>query len=306
LTAYIVNRLALTVPVLVGVSLLVFAMSHLVPGDPVAVMLGERATAEDVARLRSQLGLDRPLYIQYLDFVGRALRGDLGTSIRTGRPVLVEIGEQFPSTLALTLAAVCLAGVAGVLAGTAAAMMRGGPFDGLLMGFVLLGVSTPTFFSGLLLIIVFSLYLNWLPVATGSGIAPLVLPSIALALPAAAVLARITRSSLLEELGKDYVRTAMAKGLRRTHIMVGHIWKNAFVPVVTIIGLQFGGLMAGAVIVELVFARPGLGRYTVGAINARDFPQIQGTVLVVASMYVLVNLVVDVVYAAIDPRIRYR
>jgi len=306
LTAYILNRLALTVPVLLGVSLLVFAMSHLVPGDPVAVMLGERATAEDVTRLRAQLGLDRPLYIQYLDFVGRAVRGDLGTSIRTGRPVLQEIGEQFPSTLALTLSAICLAGALGVLTGTVAATTKGGPIDGLVMGFVLLGLSTPTFFSGLVLIIVFSLYLNWLPVATGSGIAPLVLPSVALALPAAAVLARITRGSLLEELNKEYVRTAMAKGLPRPRIVVTHIWKNAFVPVITIIGLQFGGLMAGAVIVESVFARPGLGRYTVGAINARDFPQIQGTVLVVASVYVLVNLLVDVLYAAIDPRIRYR
>jgi peptide/nickel transport system permease protein len=306
LTAYIANRLALTVPVLLGVSLLVFAMSHLVPGDPVAVMLGERATSEDMARLRSQLGLDRPLVIQYLDFLGRAVRGDLGTSIRTGRPVLQEIGEQFPATLALTVSATFLAAAAGVLAGTAAATQRRGPLDGVLMGFVLLGVSTPTFFSGLLLIIVFSLYLNWLPVATGSGIAPLVLPSVALALPAAAVLARITRSSLLEELGKDYVRTATAKGLRQASIIAKHVWKNALIPVVTILGLQFGGLMAGAVIVESVFARPGLGRYTIGAINARDFPQIQGTVLVVATVYVLVNLVVDVLYASIDPRIRYR
>ena len=306
MTAYLLKRLALTVPVLVGVSILVFAMSHLVPGDPVAVMLGERATSEDMARLRSQLGLDRPLYVQYLDFVGRAVRGDLGTSIRTGRPVLLEIGEQFPATVTLTLAATLLAGVFGVLAGTAAATRRRGALDGLLMSFVLLGVSTPTFFSGLLLIIVFSVYLNWLPVATGSGIAPLVLPSVTLALPAVAVLARVTRSSLLEELGKDYVRTAAAKGLRRPTVIARHVWKNALIPVVTILGLQFGGLMAGAVIVESVFARQGLGRYTVNAINARDFPQIQGTVLVVAVVYVLVNLLVDMLYAALDPRIKYR
>jgi ABC-type dipeptide/oligopeptide/nickel transport system permease component len=306
LTAYVLNRIALTVPVLLGVSLLVFAMSHLVPGDPVSVMLGERATGEDVTRLRQQLGLDRPLYIQYLDFLGRAIRGDLGTSIRTGRPVLQEIGEQLPATLTLTLAATFLAAVMGVLAGTLAATSRHGPTDAVVMTVALVGVSTPTFFSGLLLIIFFSLYLNWLPVATGSGIAPLVLPSIALALPAAAVLARVTRSSLLEEINRDYVRTALAKGLRQSRIIVRHIWKNAFIPVVTIIGLQFGGLMAGAVIVESVFARPGLGRYTVGAINARDFPQIQGTVLVVATVYVLVNLVVDLVYAVLDPRIRYR
>jgi ABC-type dipeptide/oligopeptide/nickel transport system permease component len=269
-------------------------------------MLGERATSEDMLRLRSQLGLDRPLYMQYLDFLGRAVHGDLGTSIRTGRPVLGEIAEQFPATLSLTLSATLLAGAFGILAGTVAATRRRGPLGTVVMGFVLLGVSTPTFFSGLMLIVVFSLYLNWLPVATGQGIAPLILPSVTLALPAAAVLARIARASLLEELGKDYVRTALAKGLRPADVVARHVWKNALIPVVTILGLQFGGLMAGAVIVESVFARPGLGRYTVGAINARDFPQIQGTVLVVATVYVLVNLVVDVVYAALDPRVTYR
>jgi ABC-type dipeptide/oligopeptide/nickel transport system permease component len=306
LAAYVLKRLALAVPALFGVSLLVFSMSHLVPGDPVAIMLGERATSTDMARLRAQLGLDRPLYVQFLDFVGRALHGDLGTSIRTGRPVLQEIAEQFPATLVLTLAAVFLAAVVGVLTGTVAATSGRRLIGGAVMAFVLLGISTPTFFSGLLLIIVFSLYLNWLPVATGGGLAPLVLPSAALAAPAAAVLARVTRSSLLEELRKDYVRTAFAKGLRLDGVVVRHVWKNAMIPVVTILGLQFGGLMAGAVIVESVFARQGLGRYTVNAINARDFPQIQGTVLVVAVAYLFVNLLVDVFYAALDPRIKYR
>jgi len=306
LGAYILKRLALAVPSLIGVSILVFSMSHLVPGDPVAIMLGERATSADMARLRAQLGLDRPLYIQYAEFVGRAVQGDLGTSIRTGRPVLQEIVEQFPSTLALTLAAIVIAAVAGILAGTLSATSSQQVIGGAVMVLVLLGISTPTFFSGLLLIIVFSLYLNWLPVATGTGLAPLVLPSIALAAPAAAVLARITRSSMLEELRKDYVRTAYAKGLRLEGVVVRHVWKNAMIPIVTILGLQFGGLMAGAVIVESVFARPGLGRYTVNAINARDFPQIQGTVLVVAVAYLLVNLLVDVLYAALDPRIKYQ
>ena len=304
--AYILKRLALAVPSLIGVSILVFSMSHLVPGDPVAIMLGERATSADMARLRAQLGLDRPLYIQYAEFVGRAVQGDLGTSIRTGRPVLQEIAEQFPSTLALTLAAIVIAAITGILAGTLSATSSQQLIGGAVMVLVLLGISTPTFFSGLLLIIVFSLYLNWLPVATGTGLAPLVLPSIALAAPAAAVLARITRSSMLEELRKDYVRTAYAKGLRLEGVVVRHVWKNAMIPIVTILGLQFGGLMAGAVIVESVFARPGLGRYTVNAINARDFPQIQGTVLVVAVAYLLVNLLVDVLYAALDPRIKYQ
>ena len=304
--AYILKRLALAVPSLIGVSILVFSMSHLVPGDPVAIMLGERATSADMARLRSQLGLDRPLYLQYADFVGRAVQGDLGTSIRTGRPVLQEIAEQFPSTLALTLAAIVIAAIAGILAGTLSATSSQQLIGGAVMVLVLLGISTPTFFSGLLLIIFFSLYLNWLPVATGTGLAPLVLPSVALAAPAAAVLARVTRSSMLEELRKDYVRTAYAKGLRLEGVVVRHVWKNAMIPIVTILGLQFGGLMAGAVIVESVFARPGLGRYTVNAINARDFPQIQGTVLVVAVAYLLVNLLVDVLYAALDPRIKYQ
>jgi len=304
--AYILKRLALAVPALIGVSIVVFSMSHLVPGDPVAIMLGERATSADMARLRSQLGLDRPLYIQYAEFVGRAVKGDLGTSIRSGRPVLQEIAEQFPATLALTLAAVVVAAVTGVLAGSLSATSSHQFIGGVVMILVMLGISTPTFFSGLLLIIVFSLYLSWLPVATGSGLAPLILPSIALAAPAAAVLARVTRSSMLEELRKDYVRTAYSKGLRLESVVVRHVWKNAMIPIVTILGLQFGGLMAGAVIVESVFARPGLGRYTVNAINARDFPQIQGTVLVVAVAYLLVNLLVDVLYAALDPRIKYQ
>jgi len=206
----------------------------------------------------------------------------------------------------LTLAAIVIAAIAGILAGTLSATSSQQLIGGAVMVLVLLGISTPTFFSGLLLIIVFSLYLNWLPVATGTGLAPLVLPSVALAAPAAAVLARITRSSMLEELRKAYVRTAYAKGLRLEGVVVRHVWKNAMIPIVTILGLQFGGLMAGAVIVESVFARPGLGRYTVNAINARDFPQIQGTVLVVAVAYLLVNLLVDVLYATLDPRIKYQ
>ena len=206
----------------------------------------------------------------------------------------------------MTLAAIVIAAIAGILAGTLSSTSSQQLIGGAVMVLVLLGISTPTFFSGLLLIIVFSLYLNWLPVATGTGLAPLVLPSVALAAPAAAVLARVTRSSMLEELRKDYVRTAYAKGLRLEGVVVRHVWKNAMIPIVTILGLQFGGLMAGAVIVESVFARPGLGRYTVNAINARDFPQIQGTVLVVAVAYLLVNLLVDVLYAALDPRVKYQ
>jgi peptide/nickel transport system permease protein len=302
---YILKRVAQLVPVLIGITLLTFLMTHLVPGDPVAIMLGTQASGDDVERIRHQLGLDRPLYVQYVDFLWNALHGDLGTSIRSRQPVLSEIWLYLPSTLKLTAAAVVLAAIVGISVGILAATASHKVVDFLSMGLVLVGISTPTFFSSLILILIFSLRLDWLPVASGSGIKPLILPSIALAAPAAAVLARITRSALLEELRKDYVRTAFAKGLTERTVMTVHVLKNALIPIITIIGLQFGGLMAGAVIVESVFARPGLGRFAVTSINARDLPQIQGIVLVAALIYVGVNLIVDVLYGFIDPRIKY-
>jgi peptide/nickel transport system permease protein len=303
---YILKRLVQMVPVLFGISLLTFSMVHLVPGDPIAVMLGNQATAENVTRLRHDFGFDRPLYVQYVDYLSHAVRGDLGTSIKSHQPVMHEITLYLPSTLRLTLAAVCLATIVGVVVGMLAATAKHKIFDFLTMGMVLTGISVPTFFSGMVLILVFSLWLNWLPVSSGSGIKPIILPAVTLAAPAAAVLARITRSSVLEELRKDYVRTAMSKGLRERTVMLTHVLKNSLIPVITIIGLQFGGLMAGAVIVESVFARPGLGRFAVTSINARDFPQIQGIVLVAAVIYVFVNLAVDILYGLIDPRIKYR
>jgi ABC-type dipeptide/oligopeptide/nickel transport system permease component len=302
---YILKRIVQLVPVLFGISVLAFAMLHLVPGDPVVVMLGDRATAESVERLRHEFGLDRPLYVQYTDYVWHALQGDLGTSIRSRQPVLDEIMLYLPSTLRLTVAAVCIATVVGVTTGTLAATAKHKLFDFLTMALVLVGISMPTFFSGMLLILVFSLWLDVLPVASGGGLKAIILPAVTLAAPAAAVLARVSRSGVLEELRKDYVRTAFSKGLRERSVMTGHVLKNALIPVVTIIGLQFGGLMAGAVIVESVFARPGLGRFAVTSINARDIPQIQGIVLVAAVIYVSVNLVVDILYGFIDPRIKY-
>jgi len=304
-TAYVLRRLVLLVPVLFGVSLITFLMSHLVPGDPVAVMLGTSATAQDEARLRKQLGLDDPLYVQYARFVDHALHGDLGTSIRSGQPVLTEIGQQFPSTLQLTLAAIVLAVVVGLGLGVAAAATGRRVTDAGIMTFALLGISMPTFWSGILLILLFGLKLRWLPIA-GSGPRALILPAVTLAAPAAAVLARLTRSTMLEVLNQDFVRTARAKGLGERLVIGRHVLKNALIPVVTIIGLQFGGLLTGAVIVESVFSRPGLGRYAVTAIESRDFPQIQGIVLLAAVVYVFVNLAVDLLYAALDPRIRYR
>ncbi len=299
---FLLRRLVAALPVAIGVSILAFSMSHLTPGDPVSIMLGERATAADAARLRAQLGLDRPLPVQYWTYVSSALRGDLGTSIRSGQPVLREITDRLGATAALTGAAMLLAIVLGVTLGTMAAVVRSALAEASIMAFALLGISMPTFWSGLLFIMLFSLTLKWLPV-TGSGLPGLVLPAVTLALPAAAVLARMTRSSLLEVLGQDYIRTARSKGLPGRSVTLKHALRNAFIPVVTIVGLQFGGLMAGSVIVESVFARPGIGRFAVNAILARDFPQIQGIVLLAGLVYVLVNALIDLLYGVLDPRI---
>lgn len=305
MTIYVLRRIALVIPVLVGVSIVTFLMSHLVPGDPVTVMLGTSATAESRAELRQQLGLNDPLYVQYGRYVANAVRGNFGVSIRSGQPVLREIKQRVGSTIQLTLTAMALAVVVGVGLGIAAAWTRSPLAQAGIMSFALLGISMPSFWSGILLILLFGLKLRWLPIA-GSGPKALILPAITLAAPAAAVLARITRSTMLEVLNQDFVRTARAKGLRERVVIVRHALRNALIPVMTIIGLQFGGLLTGAVIVESVFSRPGLGRYAVDAISSRDFPQIQGIVLLAAVVYVFVNLIVDLLYAVLDPRIRYR
>lgn len=303
--AYLSRRLLLLVPTLLGVTLATFLMLRLTPGDPVSIMLGEFATGPEVVRLRRDLGLDRPLVIQYLKFVERVVRGDLGSSIRSRRPVLDEITDRFPSTVVLTMAAMVLATSAGVTIGAIAATSRHPGVDSAAMAFALFGLSMPTFWSGLLLILVFSLRLGWLPITESEGVRALILPAVTLAAPASAVLARITRSSVLEVLRQEYIRTARSKGLVERAVVVRHALRNALIPVLTIVGLQFGGLLAGAVIVESVFARPGLGRLAVNAVLSRDFPMAQGIVLVVALIYVFVNLSVDVLYGFLDPRIRY-
>lgn len=302
---FLLRRLVAAVPVLFGVSLLAFSMTHLTPGDPVAIMLGERATTEDVARLRSELGLDLPLPVQYGSFLVRALRGDLGTSLRSGQPVAREIADRVGATAVLTFAAMGVAVVVGVLLGTLAAIQRSPVVDTVIMSIALVGISMPTFWSGLLLILLFALTLGWFPI-TGSGWSGLVLPAVCLGLPAAAVLARLTRSALLEVLNQDFIRTARSKGVSASGIVAHHALRNALIPVVTIVGLQFGTLMAGSVIVESVFARPGIGRFAVNAIMARDLPQVQGIVLFAGVVYVAINALVDVVYAVIDPRIGVR
>jgi peptide/nickel transport system permease protein len=302
---WILRRILAVVPVLFGVTLAVFSMLFLVPGDPVKMMLAEFVTNPDqVAQMRAQLHLDEPILEQYGRFVTSAVRGDLGTSIRSRRPVTIEIGENLGSTAQLALAAMVVAIGLGIPLGLLAALSRNSWLDVASMGTALLGVSMPSFWLGLLLIFVFSLHLAWFPATGGGDLQHLILPAITLGMIAAAIIARLTRSSMLEVLGQDYVRTARAKGLGGFAVVVRHALKNALIPIITIFGLQFGNLLAGAVIVETVFSRPGLGRLIVGGILNKDFPLVQGVVLFVATIYVVINVLVDVAYAYADPRIR--
>jgi peptide/nickel transport system permease protein len=303
---YIRGRLLAAIPVILGVSILTFSILHLLPGDQVLVMLGETGgTPERVAQLRESLGLNDPIIVQYGRFLGRALTGDLGRSVRTNRPVLEEIGQQAPSTLQLTLSGLGLAIVLGVVLGVLAAHYHGSWLDRACMLVSLLGVSMPSFWLGMLLIYLFSLRLGWLPATGQGGLERLVMPAMTLAVQAMAVIALLTRSNMREVLGQEYIITARAKGLSERAMLIRHAMKNALIPVVTIVGLQFGALLGGAVIIENVFSRQGMGRLAVEAILNRDFPIVQGFVLISATAYVLINLLVDVSYAAIDPRIRY-
>ncbi|MDQ7849014.1 MAG: ABC transporter permease, partial [Armatimonadota bacterium] len=285
-----------------------FLILHLTPGDPVRILLGELgqgASQEEVARLRRSLGLDDPLLVQYGRFVWRALQGDLGRSLRTGAPVRDEVLARAPFTLALTGTSLAVALLIGLPAGVLSAAYKGSAIDHAATLLALFGVSLPVFWLGLLLMLVFALALEWLP-ASGFGTwKHLVLPSVTLGLASSALIARMTRSSMLEVLGQDFVRTAWAKGLAAPAVLWRHALRNALIPVVTVVGLQLGGLLGGAVLTETVFAWPGLGRLVVGAIYSRDFPLVQGTVLFTAAAFVMVNLAVDILYALIDPRIRY-
>lgn len=303
---YLIQRLLATVPVVLGVTVAVFSMLHVVPGDPVQMMLGEFQTSpEQVARLQAQLHLDEPLPQQYGRFLLGAVQGDLGYSIRSKRPVTSEIADNLPSTLVLTTAGMSLAIVIGATLGVVAAVKQNSWADLAAMVVATLGVSMPSFWLGLLLIFAFSLRLQWFPVTGDGGVRHLVLPALALGLGASAIIARLTRSTMLEVLGQDYITTARAKGLRDGGVVVRHALRNALIPTVTILGLQFGQLLAGAVVIETVFGRPGIGRLIVGAILEKDFPVVQGIILFVAVVYVVVNLGVDLLYAVLDPRIRY-
>ncbi|HLW58590.1 MAG TPA: nickel ABC transporter permease [bacterium] len=302
---YIAQRLLQLVPVLLSVSILVFLMIHLVPGDPVQVMLQDYGSAEQAQALRHTLGLDRPLPLQFGLFVWRLAHGDLGRSIRTGRPVASEIALRLPYTLRLTAASMVVAIALGLVFGTLAAIHHRRLLDYAATVVALAGISLPSFWFGLVLILIFSYYLRWLPPAGADTAGSLILPAVTLGTGAASIIARLCRSSLLEVLRQEFIRTARAKGAGELRVLYRHGLRNALIPMLSIVGLQFAGLLGGAVIVESVFGWPGLGRLAVDAIFNRDIPVIQGVVLVAAAIFVAVNLCVDLLYALVDPRIRY-
>jgi ABC-type dipeptide/oligopeptide/nickel transport system permease component len=302
---YILKRLISTVPVLIGISILLFIMLHSLPGDPAQVLAGELATKDQIELVRRQLGLDQPLYIQYGRFLARLAVLDLGVSARTSNPVAAEIWERLPNTFVLAVAATIIACLLGIPAGIVSAIRPYTWLDALVTSGALFGISMPVFWLGLMLVVVFSIILRWLPAGGTGGIEFLILPSITLSTFVLAFIARMTRASMLESLSQDYVVTARSKGLKERAVIIRHALKNALIPIITVIGLQFGSLLGGAVLTETVFAWPGIGRLIVDSIQARDYPMIQGVILVFGLIYVLVNLVVDLTYALVDPRIRY-
>jgi ABC-type dipeptide/oligopeptide/nickel transport system permease component len=302
---YLIRRLLLTVPVLLGVATLVFSLVHFVPGDPAQAMLGDGASAQDIAELRASLGLDKPLIEQYVTFIRQAIGGDLGRSFRTGQPVTTMIIERMPATAELAVAAMIVAIVIAVPLGVVAAVWRGTAVDYGAMTFALAGVSIPNFWLGPLLAIVFAVELGWLPVSGRGTLAHLVLPAISLGLALAAILARMTRASLLDELNELYVRAARARGVSRAAAITSHALRNSLVPLVTILALQFSAVLTGAVITETIFAWPGIGRLLIQSIGFRDYPMVQGCILLIAVTYVTVNLITDLLYGALDPRIRF-
>ena len=300
---FVLRRLLLAVPVLLGVVFVVMLTVDLLPGDAVTLMLGEHATKDAVAKLRDHLGLDKPFLVRYLEYVGRVVRGDLGRSIQQNRPVSDELADARPATLELTIAALVLAAVAGIVAGVASAVWPNSIFDALARLGSLFGLSMPIFWTGLVLIVIFSLWLNWLPVGGAGSLNHLILPAVTLALPSVAMIARMTRAAVLDVLREDYVRTARAKGVGEFWVLARHALRNAFIPILTLLGLQSGQLMGGAVLTETVFSWPGLGRLMVKAIFARDYILLQGAVLVFALAFVVINLLVDLSYGWLDPRI---
>jgi ABC-type dipeptide/oligopeptide/nickel transport system permease component len=303
--SFILRRLLLAIPTLAGVLVVTFLLLFVAPGDPVAEIVGERADAATVQRLREELRLDDPLPQQFAHYAAGVLRGDLGRSFITNRPIASDIAERFPKTLLLAGTAMVFASVLGILLGVVSARNPGGWVDRLALGGAYLGISFPVYWVGLLLILLFSVQLRWLPASGYGGLKYLVLPALALGMRSIAFLARVTRSAMLEVLNSDFVRTARAKGLGERGVTMRHALRNALIPVVTVLGLDFGYYLTGSILTETIFSWPGLGRYVVNAIGRRDLPAIQGAVLFLSAVFVLVNLLTDVAYAKTDPRVRY-
>lgn len=303
---YAAGRITAAIPVIFGLITIVFFMMRLLPGDPVSLLLTEfAAAAEDQEQIRRQLGLDDPLVVQYGRYLGNLAQGDMGTSVFTKRPVLDQIRSQLPATLQLAAASTVIGVVGGMLIGVFAAAWRGSAFDRISLVVSLFFISMPSFWVGLLFIYFFALRLGWFPVAGTGGWDHLVLPALALGLRPIAVLSRVVRASMLEVLRNDYIVTARAKGLNGRRVLFGHALRNALIPVITIIGIQFGFALGGSVIIETVFGRQGIGFLAVGAVQKHDYPLVQGTVLFIGIVVVLVNLLVDLLYGLVDPRIRY-
>ena len=302
---YLIKRLISTIPVLVGISLLLFFMLRLLPGDPAQVLAGQMATPQEIENIRRQLGLDRPIYEQYAHYLSRLARFDLGRSARTQNPVTEEIWARLPNTLLLAVVAISLACLLGIPAGIISAVRPYSWIDYLVTTSALFGMSMPVFWLGLMLVVVFSVILKWLPAGGTGSWQHVILPAFTLAAFVVAFIARMTRSTMLETLSQDFTTTARSKGLQERVVVIKHALKNAMIPIITVVGLQFGLLLGGAVLTETVFAWPGLGRLIVDSILARDYPVIQGTILIFGLLYILVNLVVDLLYALVDPRIRY-
>jgi len=303
LLKFVVRRLLLLIPVVIGVSIVSFSIMHMIPGDPARIIAGEGATVEDIMSIRLKYGLDRPLIEQYFRFMKGVITNDL-RSIRTERPILTELLPRFANTAQLALVSIIISSVIGVTLGIVSAVKRNSWIDTFSMVFSLVGVSMPIFWLGILLIILFAVTLRWLPSGGKGGVEHLILPALTLGLATSAIIARMTRASVLEVLNQDYVRTVVAFGLPKRKIIYKYVLRNALIPVVTVIGLQFGYLLGGAVLTESVFGWPGLGRFVVDSIFSRDYIAVQVGIMMIATIFVLVNLLVDLVYALIDPRLR--
>lgn len=306
MTQYIIRRLIQVIPITFGILTLVFSLIHLIPGDPAIQIAGENARPEDVQRVREELGLNLPLWKQYANYLGRLAHGDMGTSFRTQEKVSKEIFARYPATLQLAFGGMVVALLVAFPLGILSAIKRNSWIDNLARFFALIGVSMPSFWFGPLLIIAFSIHFNWFPVSgREEGLKSLVLPSITMGLALAAILTRMIRVSLAEELGQLYVTTALAKGVSRRSAIFRHALKNALIPVITIVALQFGSLLTGAIITEQIFSWPGLGRLLIQSITTRDYPQVQASIMVIALTYIMVNLMADLLYGIVDPRIKY-